>query len=292
MKYAIEKQKYIGTIEELAALEKEFNQKLPMGSSVERRIDMSIKDALSTRMKTNYEDVAKSRLVRRMPVIIRIDGRAFHTYTRGFRKPFDIILIETMQKTMQYLCENIQGCVLGYTQSDEISLLLIDYNKLESSAWFDYEVEKLCSISASMATMFFNKIFPDVEQENSGHLLENSVYEKVKGTAMFDSRCFNVPKEEVTNYFYWRQQDAIRNSVQMVAQANFSQKELNGKSCEDLKNMLQSIKKISWEQLPTTQQRGSCAIKDEFAWKIDNDIPIFKQTGRDYVEKLVFVGEE
>lgn len=143
-----------------------------------------------------------------------------------------------------------------------------------------------------MATMFFNKIFSDVEQENSGHLLENSVYEKVKGTAMFDSRCFNVPKEEVTNYFYCRQQDAIRNSVQMVAQANFSQKELNGKSREDLKNMLQSIKKISWEQLPTTQQRGSCAIKDEFAWKIDNDIPIFKQTGRDYVEKLVFVGEE
>ena len=120
---------------------------------------MSVHDDLGTRMKEFYEQVPKTRLVRRMPVAIRIDGKAFHTFTKDFRKPFDDILIKTMQETTKYLCENIQGCVLGYTQSDEITLILVDYQKITSSAWFDYEVQKLCSISASMATMAFNKYF-------------------------------------------------------------------------------------------------------------------------------------
>jgi len=97
--------------------------------------------------------------MRRTPVAIRIDGKAFHTFTRGFNKPFDDVLISAMQDTMKYLCENIQGCVLGYTQSDEITLILVDYKRLNSSAWFDYKVQKMCSIAASMATMAFNKAF-------------------------------------------------------------------------------------------------------------------------------------
>lgn len=120
---------------------------------------MSVNDELGKRMKTNYEEIPKIKLIRRTPVIIRIDGKAFHTLTRGFRKPFDEILIKTMQETTKYLCENIQGCVFGYTQSDEISLVLIDYQRLTTSAWFDYEVQKICSIAASMATMAFNKFF-------------------------------------------------------------------------------------------------------------------------------------
>ena len=122
--------------------------------------------ALGTRMKEFYETVSKTKLVRRMPVMIRLDGKAFHTFTRGFHKPFDDILIKSMQETMKYLCENIQGCVFGYTQSDEITLVLIDYKKITSSAWFDYEVQKICSISASMATLAFNKFFTkNVEKE-------------------------------------------------------------------------------------------------------------------------------
>ena len=120
---------------------------------------MSVHDDLGTRMKEFYEQVPKTRLVRRMPVAIRIDGKAFHTFTKGFCKPFDEVLIKSMQETTKYLCENIQGCVLGYTQSDEISLILIDYQRFETSAWFDYEVQKMCSIAASMATMAFNKFF-------------------------------------------------------------------------------------------------------------------------------------
>ena len=126
---------------------------------------MPIHDDFGKRMKENYENVSKTRLVRRMPVAIRIDGKAFHTFTRGFKKPFDWILIESMQETTKYLCENIQGCVFGYTQSDEITLILIDYDKLETCAWFDYEVQKLCSIAASMATMKFNKVFDEKTNE-------------------------------------------------------------------------------------------------------------------------------
>ena len=113
---------------------------------------------LAKRMK-DYEAIPKARLMRRTPVAIRIDGKAFHTFTRGFNKPFDHILGTAMQETMKYLCQNIQGCVLGYTQSDEITLILVDYKRLNSSAWFDYEVQKMCSIAASMATMAFNKAF-------------------------------------------------------------------------------------------------------------------------------------
>lgn len=117
------------------------------------------RDDLGTRMKTFYEEIPKTKLMRRVPVAIRIDGRSFHTFTRKFQKPFDEVLIKSMQDTMKYLCENIQGCVMGYTQSDEITLILVDYKKLTSDAWFDYEVQKMCSVSASIATMAFNQCF-------------------------------------------------------------------------------------------------------------------------------------
>ena len=120
---------------------------------------MPVNDALGARMKENYENISKTKLLRRTPVAIRIDGKAFHTFTRGFKKPFDDILIKSMEETMLYLCKNIQGCVLGYHQSDEITLILTDYKRFNSDAWFDYEVQKLCSIAASMATLAFNRIF-------------------------------------------------------------------------------------------------------------------------------------
>ena len=195
-------------------------------------------DTLGTRMKENYESISKTRLIRRTPVIIRIDGKAFHTYTRGMAKPFDSILIIAMQNTMKFLCENVQGCVLGYHQSDEISLLLIDYKRFNSCAWFDNEVQKICSISASLATGFFNqeikRLISNLTEEEFKALSQpvSEAYQDILDhkLAFFDARCFNVPREEVTNYFYWRQQDAIRNSVQMVGQFYFSHKELHKKS--------------------------------------------------------------
>lgn len=110
--------------------------------------------------------------MRRTPVIIRLDGKAFHTFTKGFVKPFDECMSKAMQETMKYLCENIQGCVLGYTQSDEITLVLIDYQKLTTDAWFDYNVQKICSVAASMATLIFNRRFQEqiVELSYNGKL--------------------------------------------------------------------------------------------------------------------------
>ena len=292
---------------------------------------------LAARMKEFYENVPKTNLMRRTPVVIRIDGKAFHSFTKGFKRPFDEVLIKTMQETTKYLCENIQGCVLGYTQSDEISLVLIDYQKFETSAWFDYEVQKMCSIAASMATMAFNKFFERnienfiqdcaTDYETQGLCGEGTVecelcktYQKAldKG-AMFDARVFNIPKEEVTNYIYWRQLDASRNSIQMVGQANFSHKELQNKSCNNIQDMLMEQKGINWNDYPTVCKRGTAVIKkiivreeksfiddmleDSFdnvknniikqtsKWIIDKDIPIFKGEGREYIEKLVMVGE-
>lgn len=278
---------------------------------------MPVHDDLGTRMKTYYEQIPKTKLIRRMPVIIRIDGKAFHTFTRGFKKPFDEILIQSMQETTKYLCENIQGCVLGYTQSDEITLVLVDYQRFETSAWFDYEVQKMCSIAASMATMAFNKIFvknvsevyKNRYKEEGKCLMPYDLYKTYQNAidkgAMFDARVFNIPKEEVTNCIYWRQLDASRNSIQMVGQANFSHKELQNKSCSNIQDMLMTQKGINWNDFPTYQKRGSCVIKEEYKdhsvlpdmaitrtrWIIDKEIPIFKGEGRNYIDQLVFVGE-
>ena len=282
---------------------------------------------LAKRMKI-YEQVPKTKLMRRTPVAIRIDGKAFHTFTKGFQKPFDTVLMKSMQETTKYLCENIQGCVFGFTQSDEITLILVDYKKLTSSAWFDYEVQKLCSISASMATMAFNKFFTKnvevfeinnirvlkyMEDEKKNKIIDliDTYYKAIKKGAMFDARCFNIPKEEVTNLVYWRQLDASRNSVQMVGQAYFSHQELQNKSCNDIQDMLMTQKGINWNDLPTYQKRGICVIKEEYYpepvkgyenceinaldvrthWVIDKEIPIFKGEGREYIDKLVYVGD-
>lgn len=221
---------------------------------------MPFKDALGERMKHNYEEVAKYRLTRRMPVAIRIDGKAFHTFTRGFDKPFDYILQDSMVETMEYLVHNIQGAKFGYTQSDEITIILTDYDTLETDAWFDYEVQKLCSIAASMATMAFNKIF---DFKATYEASRNSMYETAlaKG-AMFDARCFNIPKEEVGNLIVWRWQDAKRNSIQMVGQHFFPHKELQGKGQLDICAMLKE-NDHPWEHYSDSSRFGTMAFKNE-----------------------------
>lgn len=280
------------------------------------------RDDLGVRMKTYYEQIPKTKLMRRTPVALRIDGKAFHTFTRGFQKPFDEVLIRSMQETMKYLCENIQGCVLGYTQSDEITLILVDYKKLTSSAWFDYEVQKMCSIASSMATMAFNKFFANnvgdyctynyEKEDNTHEQYEHILSLAVDKGAMFDCRCFNIPKEEVTNLIYWRQLDASRNSIQMVGQANFLHKELQNKSCNDIQDMLMIQNGINWNDLPVYQKRGSCCVrnkivvksdgimeivqlkdtsKSENEWIVDKNIPIFKGEDRKYIDQLVYIEE-
>lgn len=202
-----------------------------------------MKDSINTRMKENYENRSKTFLTRRTPVIIRIDGKAFHTYTKGLKKPFDNKLIDDMIETTIFLFENVQGCKLGYTQSDEISLLITDYDTLQTDAWFDYSVQKICSISASLATAKFNSLRPNK-------------------LAFFDARCFNIPKEEVANYFIARQQDAIRNSIQALGQSLFSHKEIENKNISEIQEMCFQ-KGCNWNNFSTPEKQGSIIIKNE-----------------------------
>lgn len=289
---------------------------------------MPVNDDLGMRMKSYYEAIPKTRLMRRVPVAIRLDGRSFHTFTKGFEKPFDEVLGRSMRATMKYLCENIQGCVFGFQQSDEITLILVDYKKLTSSAWFDYEVQKMCSIAASMATMAFNKYFVENylnyiaktewdfstdEGKDNYRKIFNAYETAAKKGAMFDARCFNIPKEEVANLIYWRQLDAARNSIQMVGQAYFSHSELHGKNQNDIQEMLWTTHGINWNNYPTHLKRGSCCIKvgqkttcaeehldgtvntwtiERPHWEIDLDIPMFKGINRKYINDLIDYEED
>lgn len=273
------------------------------------------KEKLGDRMKSYYESISKTKLMRRCPVCIRLDGQAFHTFTKNFKKPFDDLLSICMQQTMKYLCKNIQGCVLGYTQSDEISLILIDYQTLETSAWFDYEVQKLCSVAAGMAAMEFNRTFTkEVEKWCNSYSatwysspekdkIEKAYKKAVAKSAIFDARCFNIPKEEVTNLIYWRQLDAMKNSVQSLARVFYSDSELYKKDTREMIDMCLE-KGCNWNDFPKQFTRGSCCIKNrpahadtpeilmtdtvpEGKWFIDNNIPIFICEDRDYIERLI-----
>lgn len=275
-------------------------------------------DALGDRMKNNYENRYRFYLTRRMPVIIRVDGNAFHTFTRGLDRPFDADFMKIMQKTCLSLCQNIQGCVGGYVQSDEISLLLVDYQTLESDAWFDYNLQKITSLAAARATLAFNELVRKLVNDSWQGFMDNSksedskdeaekcwhkynLWELKQDKAIFDARAFNVPKEEVCNYFIWRQKDATRNSIQSAGQAQFSHKELDRKSQSDIQEMLFQ-KGINWNNYSIPEKRGSFvrrytetieredgAVIVRNPWYIDEEIPILTED-RNYIEELVYIG--
>ena len=281
---------------------------------------MNKKDSLGDSMK-EYEGVSRNYLTRRVPVIIRLDGKAFHTFTRGMKKPFDDIMMGSMQETMKRLCEEVQGCVFGYTQSDEITLVLTDYATIKTDAWFGYNVQKMTSVAASIATLAFNNAYSHILTERmtdhlinypvedmDGYRKENDYFlclDKKRHTAMFDARAFSLPKDEVCNCLIWRQQDATRNSIEAAGHANFSQKELHGKSCNEIQEMLFNERGINWNDYPTDCKRGSACYKvqkvetivsyknpeeqidvERNVWVIDDEIPIFSQE-REFVERFL-----
>lgn len=252
------------------------------------------KDSLGDRMK-EYENISKTKLMSRTPVILRLDGKSFHTFTKGMKRPFDDILIKTMQETMKYLCENIQGCILGYTQSDEITLVLQDWAKLNTNAWFDYEAQKMCSVGASMCTLAFNEKYSEIvddifETTMALHSDEARLYFSKENKAMFDCRCFNLPFEEVANNLIWRQQDATRNSILSLAQSLYTHKEIQGIKCNKLQDKMLTEKDVNWNDLSIVKKRGTCCIKKYGKWILDIEIPIFTQD-REYVENLLKVEE-
>lgn len=251
--------------------------------------------SIDSRMKEYYELRNRRYLIRRTPVIIRIDGKAFHTYTRGLQKPFDTDLIDDMQNTALKLCREIQGCKFGYVQSDEISLLLTDYDTLTTDAWFDYCQNKIESISASLATSIFNelRIRRNIESYifSSNKALDRYDIRLFKyNMANFDSRAFNIPREDAANYFVWRQQDATKNSISMLAQSLYSHNQLNGKNSSEMQEMCFQ-KGVNWNDLPTAQKRGTAIYKksqgfEHDTWYINPETPIFS-INRELIENLI-----
>jgi len=234
-------------------------------------------DSLGDRMK-KYERISQSDLMRRTPVIVRLDGKAFHTYTRGCDKPFDMDLHQIRQQTLQHLCETIQGCIIGYSQSDELSLVLKDWDTYDTSAWFDNNLQKIVSVTASECTARWNELVYMQPISETPPLAS-----KVRGFAKFDSRAFNVPKEEVINYLIWRQGDWERNSVQMLARAYYSHKQCHGKSCKELITLIEQEHNIVWGNLATWKKQGETWIRGV---GIVDDV-VFK-LNRSTIDKLVY----
>jgi len=244
---------------------------------------MAENSSLGDRMKA-YEAVTKTSLVPRMPFIIRVDGKAFHTYTRNLSRPFDSNFESVMDHVALKLCDQIQGAVLAYIQSDEISILGYSYRRFSSQCWFGGEVQKMVSVSAAIASSEFTA--------RSGVMWEGSIK-----PACFDSRVFVVPEGEVVNYFVWRQQDAVRNSIQSLAQSLYSHKELHKKNSSELQEMCFQ-KGHNWNDLTTRQRRGRCVKKLDRTeegvrphWGVDSDIPRFGQD-REYISTLLVVEDE
>lgn len=219
---------------------------------------MNKKDSLGDRMKGNYENRTRSFLPRRTYTIIRLDGKAFHTYTKRLEKPFDNKLSEDLDAAVIEIMPEIQGSQFAYLQSDEISILLTDFAKNTTDAWFDGNVQKICSVSAGLMTAYFNYF-------RAGTIEHNYLYSGGKecNLAVFDSRVFTIPDPvEVYNYFIWRWKDCERNSISMVAQSLYSDKELHGKNGEQKQEMIFQ-KGQNWNDLPDYHKNGRFIYKKE-----------------------------
>lgn len=225
-------------------------------------------DSLGDRMKRQYEDRTRFMLPRRTFTILRVDGKAFHTFTRHCQKPYDAHLAGALDEAAAELCREAQGSCFAYVQSDEISVLLTDFATITTEAWFDGNIQKIVSVAASCVTAAFNTSYG--------------------GDALFDCRAFTIPDPiEVENYFIWRQQDAVRNSIQGLAQAHFGQKQLHGLNVNELQELLFREKGINWNDLPVNQKRGRVVRYVEGGrWRVDSEPPTFTQD-RAYLRALI-----
>lgn len=202
---------------------------------------MTDSTSLGDRMK-QYEAAWKTTLPRRLPCVIRVDGRSFHQYLRAADKPFDLGFVADMAQVAEALCEEISGAVFAYHQSDEISVLVQDWADVHTEPWFGGGLQKIVSICAAIAT--------------------SALTACRGGRPLFDARAFVLPNAvEVANYFLWRQRDAVRNSVSMAAQAHFSHKRLQGVSGARMQEMLFTERGVNWNDYPAECRCGQVAVK-------------------------------
>lgn len=222
-----------------------------------------MQDTLGDRMKV-YENITRTHVIPRSYTFCRIDGRAFHSYLKGCERPFDNAVIEDMDATAIYLCENIQNAKLAYVQSDEITILLCDFTEINTSQFFGGNIQKISSIAASMASAKFNQMRITRQLQ---HIFSNNTNLKVSEMSMatFDCRVWNVPSQwEAANTFIWRNQDCSRNSVSMVAQSLFSHSELQGKSTTEMHEMIHAKGKNWATDFTDGQKNGRLIVKEEY----------------------------
>lgn len=204
-------------------------------------------DKLGDRIKQDFEDRTRFLLPRRTYGVLRLDGKAFHTYTKGCQQPFDAQLMQDMDQTAIAVCEQVQGAKIAFVQSDEITVVFTDFDTVETHQWFNGNIQKISSVSASMATAYFNQL--------------RASYGKL---AFFDARVFAVPiRLEVFNTLLWRQIDAAKNSVQMVARHYLGHKICQGQSTQQLKDLLRK-NQTPWENCPRGFQQGRIIIKETY----------------------------
>lgn len=247
-----------------------------------------MKNSFGDRMK-GYENVNRYYLTKRMPLIIRLDGVHFHTFTKGLDEPYDNYFCQAMQYTMGSLVEQISGAKFAYTQSDEISILITDYDNLNTEPWFGKNLQKIVSVSSSLATYYFNKHLDSITRFLPPETpIVKAHQDKL---AIFDARAFILPKDEVCNYFLWRERDCIRNSIQSAGHAHFSHSSLMNLNCDQIQEKLFSEKGINWAHYPSFFKNGCCARKVDGRWELDYNIPVFSQD-RNYINQYVYLEED
>ena len=238
---------------------------------------------LGDRMKL-YEEPTRLRLQIKTPVVIRVDGRSFHTYTRGAQKPYDVLIQKAMQAATLALCNKAMGAVVGFQQSDEITVICQDWQNYESEQWFGGNVQKIATAAVVIATNAFNS-YPGVIE--------------AFGQASFDGRVHNIPHHEIVNHLIWRQQDTLRNSVSSLAQYYFSHSDLQGKSCDEMKAMLLEKVDVDWVTVLPSFVRNGFVVSKQYvqfegagplehglpAWTPDFNVPLFNEN-REYATRL------
>ena len=250
--------------------------------------------SLGDRMK-EYENVTNTYLIHRMPIMVRIDGRAFHTFCKGMKKPYDDVFIELMNEVTKYLLDSVTDCEIAYVESDEITLCLFPYKTYTTTPFFDGRIQKLCSILSAMATWKFNQILSEWKQsvpfkveEWMEKSLKKEFAEKFSDrVAMFDCRVWNLPREEVLNCLLWRQQDSKRNAILTAGQTWIGKKQIHALKTTEIIDKLKEMGIDYWEKIPKYYHYGRTFIHNSLKtdWVFDND------NDRNELTKLVNIDE-
>jgi tRNA(His) 5'-end guanylyltransferase len=214
---------------------------------------MSDKTSLGDRMKWYESRYTSDQFMPMVPVLARMDGRSFHTFTKGLKRPYDKRLSDLMIAVTKFLVQETNARC-GYVQSDEISLVWLAED-WESDIFFSGKLQKMNSVLASLTSTYFNLLLPQYLPEKVPTI---SNKDTVPTVPVFDSRVFQVPTNfEAVNCFIWREQDATRNSVQMAAQSCFSHADCQNKSGSELQDMLWKQMDINWNDYPNFFKRGT-----------------------------------